>query len=259
MEESQAVSVDPETAEVESVVMTETEVEALRLMQLEDKQMTDASVSNETPEGSTEAPQRGFKRVKSLQVAVGVLQFLEKDFCSPKRAMRGKEGGLLSPSQKASESEEAGEVSITKEEQMVRTPRSSRSMPLTPRSGSISAKEDEPKPPKPTVVVPPKSKALLKLLEARKAEENGNSPKAENSNPGTPRPSPFGGRKVNFLGELQNRFQRKTASSETENSEQPSTPVSTKKPMNFLDELKTRRAENWRRKIPVTMVKPRSP
>ncbi|EGZ11991.1 hypothetical protein PHYSODRAFT_262067 [Phytophthora sojae] len=119
VEESQAVSVDPETAEVESVVMTETEVEALRLMQLEDKQMTDASVSNETPEGSTEAPQRGFKRVKSLQVAVGVLQFLEKDFCSPKRAMRGKEGGLLSPSQKASESEEAGEVSITKEEQMV--------------------------------------------------------------------------------------------------------------------------------------------
>ncbi|KAG6610493.1 uncharacterized protein IUM83_06644 [Phytophthora cinnamomi] len=242
VEENQPVVRAAETADVESVAMTETEVEALRLMHLEDMQLATIAESTAASESSTEVPSRGFRRVKSLQVAVGVLHFLEKDFCSPKRVIRGKEDGLLSPSQKAPESEEAGEASVTKEDELVRTPRSSRSRPPTPRAGSMSVKDNEAKTPKPIVVVPPKSKALLKLLETRKAEEANGSPKAENSNPGAPRASPFGGGKANFLGELQNRFQRKTAKLETAStsdiSEQASAPVSTKKPVNFLDELK---------------------
>ncbi|KAE9343968.1 hypothetical protein PF008_g9441 [Phytophthora fragariae] len=243
VEASQTVSVGPETEDVESVTMDEAEVEALRLMQLEDKQMTDATESTATPELPIEAPRRGFQRVKSLQVAVGVLNFLEKDFCSPKRVMRGKEGGPLSPPQKPSESEMVEEVSITKDAQLVRTPRNSRSMPPTPRTKSITTKDEETKNSKPiAVVVPPKSKALLKLLEARKAQESNNSPQTEIPNTGTPRSSPFGGGKTNFLGELQNRFQRKTAKPDTEtssdHSQQPPTPMSTKKPLNFLDELK---------------------
>ncbi|KAF4318957.1 hypothetical protein BBO99_00006919 [Phytophthora kernoviae] len=56
------------------------------------------------------------------------------------------------------------------------------------------------------------------------------------------RPSPFGGGKVNFLGELQGRFHRKGSNAEAtasgDNSEAESASVGAKKPMNFLDELK---------------------
>ncbi|KAL3658891.1 hypothetical protein V7S43_016034 [Phytophthora oleae] len=211
----------------EASPLTEAELEATRLMKLEDKPPTIGTESSAVLEISTEkAPlSRGFKRVKSLQVAVGVLQFLEKDFCSPTRVIRGKEGSLVSPSPKAKTP--ATEGTEKSEESAVKTPRGSRSFPITRKAAPKLAKDEEIKAPKPPVVVQPKSKALLKLLEARKTDETSTS------SPTRPPPSPFAG---NFLGELQNRFQRKPSGTQVA-SENEKTPGA-KKPMNFLDELK---------------------
>ncbi|GMG14564.1 unnamed protein product [Phytophthora fragariaefolia] len=242
VEENHVVSERLETKKVTLGILSEAELEATRLMQLEDKEIAIVVESTVVSEVSAEAAPRGFRRVKSLQVAVGVLKFLEKDFCSPKRVVRGKESGILPPSQKILELEEAGEGSITKECQMARTPRSSQSMPPAPRTGSISVNDEGAKMPKSIeVVAPPKSKALLKLVEARKAEEASNLLNGENTNAETPRPSPFA--KNNFLGELQNRFQRTIAKREATdtpiNNEQPYTATGGKKTLNFLDELKS--------------------
>ncbi|ETN00998.1 hypothetical protein PPTG_17312 [Phytophthora nicotianae INRA-310] len=220
---------------VEVSPMTVTELEATRLMGLEDKPSkinTDSNAVSDSP--SEVAPTRGFKRVKSLQVAVGVLQFLENDFCSPKRVINGKEGSFQSPFKKPGGSESVGPESCeSNDEPVVRTPRGPRSLP--PKT----TKEANSKVVKTPVVVNPKSKALLKLVEARKAEESGDSPKFQGL---APPPSPFGGGKVNFLGELQNRFQRKPSNPETvaisSDSEQSNTFIGTRKPVNFLDELK---------------------
>ncbi|KAG2767082.1 hypothetical protein PC129_g3481 [Phytophthora cactorum] len=215
---------------VQVSLLTQAELEATRLMQLEGKtSMVDpeSKVVSDVP--AEAAPLRGFKRVKSLQVAVGVLQFLENDFCSPKRVISGKEGGLPSPFKKAASSGSVQTERVEKNgEQVVGTPRGPRPLPPTPKA----TKEGNTKIVKPPVVVQPKSKALLKLVEARKAEETGNSPKTQES---APPPSPFGGGKVNFLGELQNRFPRKPSESD---SEQTNTIPGARKPVNFLDELK---------------------
>ncbi|KAK1929677.1 hypothetical protein P3T76_014894 [Phytophthora citrophthora] len=207
--------------EAEASPLTEAELEATRLMQLEDKAPTTDTVPNAVSELQTEkAPlSRGFKRVKSLQVAVGVLQFLEKDFCSPTRVTPGKGGSFVSPSPKAK-----ALATEKSDESSIKTPRGSRLLPSTPKSAPKSDKEEEIKAPKPPVVVQPKSKALLKLLEARKTEETSTS------SPTRPPPSPFAG---NFLGELQNRFQRKSSGTDVGSEGEK-----TKKPMNFLDELK---------------------
>ncbi|GMF21837.1 unnamed protein product [Phytophthora lilii] len=251
-EENYQTTAVPEVASV-VLSLTEAEMEAIRLMQLEDKILDAITEPIVTPETLTEPPApppRGFRRIKSLQVAVGVLQFLEKDFCSPKRVMRGKEDILLSPSRKQTDSEEEkNETSAgTNECAMIKTPRSSRSMPSTPRIDNNSGKEDDTKDAKPTPVIPPKSKALLKLLEARKAQENDDMAKPENQAMTPPRPSPFGG-KPNFLGELQNRFQRKPGNAEvaTSNSEIEISSIGLSKPTNFLEELKnasTRKSRN---------------
>ncbi|KAG7383880.1 hypothetical protein PHYPSEUDO_003237 [Phytophthora pseudosyringae] len=219
-------------AVVEVSPLTEAESETMRLMQLEDKQSTVATepgAVSDTPLETAPAPvSRGFKRVKSLQVAVGVLQFLEKDFCSPTRVMRGKEGGLLSPTHRAAASKKP-EIPEKSDKQVVRTPRGSRSLPSTPKAISKATKDEDTKVVKTPVVVQPKSKALLKLVEARKAEETGNSPNSDGSSARVPPPSPFGGGKTNFLDELKRKAGGAGASS-------AATP---KKSMNFLDELKS--------------------
>ncbi|OWZ11797.1 hypothetical protein PHMEG_00015130 [Phytophthora megakarya] len=186
----------------EDSVLTEAELEATRLMELEDEVATEISVKSDI-QIKAALLSRGFKRVKSLEVAIGVLHFLEKDFCSPKR-MLSKEGSFSSP-RKKTEASESEETRDKNDVPMVRTPRRSLTLPPTPRTAT---KEEDPTIPKPPVVVQPKSKALLKLIEARKAEEAGNGPKSTSA--ALP-PSPFGGGKINFLGELQNRFRRKTS------------------------------------------------
>ncbi|KAL4102128.1 hypothetical protein PRIC1_005876 [Phytophthora ramorum] len=252
-EESPVVAAVPAPPVVETLASTEAEVEATRLMQLEDKQLTVAPEANPPPSVvPTEAatPSRGYRRLKSLQVAVGVLQFLEKDFCSPKRVVHGN----LTTKAATPKTVEVGEPSVKIAEAEIKTPRGSRSMPSTPRSNRNSTKEIDIKEvhiKPPPVIVPPKSKALIKLLEARKAEEaNANSPKAADAVT-TPRPSPFGGGKVNFLGELQSRLQRKTSNSDAvsgaDSNEDVKPTAGVRKPMNFLDELKsasTRKAGN---------------
>ncbi|KAF4032962.1 hypothetical protein GN244_ATG15150 [Phytophthora infestans] len=219
---------------VEVSSSTDTELEATRLMQLEDKLSTvdtESEVASDLPLEA--APSRGFKRIKSLQVAVGVLQFLENDFCSPKRVVSGKEVRLLSPFRKSGASASVERDSChQKDEKVVRTPRGRRSTPPTPKSTT----ESDIKVAKDLMVVQPKSKALLKLVEARKAEETGTASKPEGF---APPPTPFGGGKVNFLGELQNRFQRKSSdsASELEVSSANATSTATK-PLNFMDEMK---------------------
>jgi len=263
VEEIPVVASRPSALVVETTALTEAEVEALRLMQLEDKQssvVTEPVVSTGLAVPAPVLLARGFKRVKSLQVAVGVLQFLEKDFCSPKRAMRGKEGSLLSACQKpqASESIEPAEKSAQGDEQVVQTPRFSRSLPPTPKASTKDIDSRAPKPPAP-VVVAPKSKALLKLLEARKAEAAGGSPKAA----AVPASSPFGGGQVNFLGELQTRFQRKPSSSDavaTGGNDDASTQAGARKPMSFLDELKSASTRTaGKEEAPSTDAPPKKP
>ncbi|KAF4034919.1 hypothetical protein GN244_ATG13102 [Phytophthora infestans] len=219
---------------VEVSSSTDTELEATRLMQLEDKLSTvdtESEVASDLPLEA--APSRGFKRIKSLQVAVGVLQFLENDFCSPKRVVSGKEVRLQSPFRKSGASASVERDSChQKDEKVVRTPRGRRSTPLTPKSTT----ESDIKVAKDLMAVQPKSKALLKLVEARKAEETGTASKPEGF---APPPTPSGGGKVNFLGELQNRFQRKSSdsASEFEVSSANATSTATKS-LNFMDEMK---------------------
>ncbi|KAG7399270.1 hypothetical protein PHYBOEH_009196 [Phytophthora boehmeriae] len=222
------------------------EVATARLMQLEDKLCANAvkdTLSNLTKDIPTASPQRGFQRVKSLQVAVGVLSFLEKDFCSPKRVQRGKEGGLMSPSQKlsASLSEQLAESPSSRADGLANPYRRSQSTPSTPRGDLKSTQDEEAKDAKVAPIsTQPKSKALLKLLEARRAEEAGTSTKSTEPSVAV-RPSPFGGG-VNFLNELQGRFNRKGSNAEVtasgDNREVDGGSVGAKKPMNFLDELK---------------------
>ncbi|RLN73533.1 hypothetical protein BBJ28_00013604 [Nothophytophthora sp. Chile5] len=233
-------------AAVESATMTEREAEALRLMQLEDKEVTATKEALvETPGEMETPPPRGFRQVKSLRVAVGVLQFLEKDFCSPTRANQGRSSGLQSakpPSHNTGSSEPKTTELTTAEggDGQARTPRSFRKTPPA-SSGAIAKEEDSTPAVAVPVVVPPKSKALMKLVEARRAQEASSSLPVEGSEEKAPRPSPFGGGKGNFLAELQSRSQRKKPSAEGSTPSvdgETSASDSGTKPANFLDELK---------------------
>ncbi|RLN92080.1 hypothetical protein BBJ28_00010198 [Nothophytophthora sp. Chile5] len=237
-------------AAVEAAIMTEREAEALRLMQLEDKEVAATKETLvETPGEMETPPPRGFRQVKALRVAVGVLQFLEKDFCSPTRANQGRSSGLQSakPPSHSTGTSEPNTTELTTSEGgdgQVKTPRSFRKAPSA--SSSAIMKEEDSTPAVAVavaapVIVLPKSKALMKLVEARRAQEASSSPPVEGSEEKAPRPSPFGSGKGNFLAELQSRSQRKKPSaggSATSVDGETSASDSGTKPGNFLDELK---------------------
>lgn len=159
-------------------------------------------------------PDHHLRRVKSLQVSAEVLRFLQNDFCNSKR--QNPNEPVPAPMSAAAASGEAASSSRSGPQGLAATKWKSENALLT-RANEATSGRPEP------VVVQPKSKALLQLLERQKAAASGEA------TPSPDRKSPMKAAGKNFLAELQSRVKGSDSSG-------PNEPVA--KPRSFLDELK---------------------
>ncbi|DBA00820.1 TPA: hypothetical protein N0F65_004725 [Lagenidium giganteum] len=173
-----------------------------------------------------------FRRVKSLRVAVGVLKFLEKDFCSPRRL------GVATPVEPRPGMPKWKSARTIDE----------RSLDAT----TVSGNGGEPAAPAtPAVPARPKSKALQTLLEKNQSSDTTDSSsdtKDTTTATGPAVPVTKSGA-PSFLAELQNRAKRSTPNS-TE-STTTTTPGGGGGKPNFLEELKRVAAKKESSSTPV--------
>lgn len=160
-------------------------------------------------------PDHHLRRVKSLQVSVEVLRFLQNDFCNSKRHNPNEPASVpTSAALGETASSSRGPQGLAAAKWKSENALLARTNEVTPVCASA-----RPEP----VNVQPKSKALLQLLERQKAAASGDVP------PSQERKSPMKAAGKNFLAELQSRVKGSDSNGPKEQAA---------KPRSFLDELK---------------------